>query len=64
MYVALCDDDDYITKELNELVLEYAKINRISMTIDLYSDGISLVNSQKDYDFIVLDYKMDGQNGL
>lgn len=64
MYIALCDDDSFIIEQLKELIYEYAKANRISATIDTYSDGYSLINSHKNYDFIVLDYQMNGINGL
>ncbi len=64
MYVALCDDDYFIIDSLKKLLFEYAKHNRIAMTIDSYSDGCSLLNSQKNYDFIILDYEMGEINGL
>lgn len=64
MYVALCDDDNYIIDELKKLLFAYAKANRISMTIDCYSNGNALIKSNKNYDFIILDYQMDGVDGL
>ena len=64
MFVALCDDDDFILEGLKELILEYGKTNKIAITIDSYSDGYTLINSQKNYDFIVLDYLMGKMDGM
>lgn len=64
MFVALCDDDDYIIEDLKKLILEYGKANKIAITIDSYSDGYSLINSKRNYDFIVLDYMMDKLDGM
>ena len=64
MYLALCDDDKYTIDKLKKLLLDYAKKNRIAMTIDSYSNGNALVDSNINYDFILLDYLMDGMDGL
>ncbi len=64
MYLALCDDDKYMIDKLKKLLLDYAKKNRIAMTIDSYSNGDSLVASNTNYDLIFLDYLMDGMDGL
>lgn len=64
MYVALCDDDSFIIDKLRKLLLEYAKQNRVAMWVDSYSDGRSLLDSPRNYDFIILDYEMGEINGL
>lgn len=64
MYLALCDDDKYMIDILKNLLLNYAKENRITMTIDTYSNGNALVDSNIKYDFIFLDYLMEGMDGL
>ena len=64
MFAALCDDDKYITKEIKKLLLEYAKDNRITIDIDEFESGEELLNSEKNYDIIVLDYQLGSTNGL
>lgn len=64
MFAALCDDDKYITEEIKKLLLEYAKDNRITIDIDEFESGKELLNSEKNYDIIVLDYQLGSTNGL
>ena len=64
MFAALCDDDKYITEEIKKLLLEYAKDNRITSDIDEFESGEELLNSEKNYDIIVLDYQLGSTNGL
>ena len=60
----MCDDDKYITEEIKKLLLEYAKDNRITIDIDEFESGKELLNSEKNYDIIVLDYQLGSTNGL
>lgn len=64
MFAALCDDDKYITEEIKKLLLEYAKDNRITIDIDEFESGEELLNFEKNYDIIVLDYQLGSTNGL
>lgn len=64
MFAALCDDDKYITEEVKKLLLEYAKDNRITIDIDEFESGEELLNSEKSYDIIVLDYQLGSTDGL
>ena len=64
MFAALCDHDKYITEETKKLLLEYAKDNRITIDIDEFESGEELLNSEKNYDIIVLDYQLGSTNGL
>lgn len=64
MFAALCDDDKYITEEIKKLLLEYAKDNRVTIDIDEFESGEELLNSEKNYDIIVLDYQLGSTNGL
>jgi DNA-binding LytR/AlgR family response regulator len=64
VFAALCDDDKYITEEIKKLLLEYAKDNRITIDIDEFESGEELLNSEKNYDIIVLDYQLGSTNGL
>lgn len=58
MFVALCDDDKYIIEELKKLLLTYAKENRIIIDIDEFESGEKLLNSENNYDIIVLDFQL------
>ncbi len=64
MFAALCDDDKYVTEEVKKLILEHAKENRITVDIDEFENGEELLNSEKDYDIIVLDYQLGSTDGL
>lgn len=64
MLAALCDDDKFITEKLKNLLLTYAKENRIIIEIDEFQSGERLLNSEIDYDIIVLDYQLDNTDGL
>jgi DNA-binding LytR/AlgR family response regulator len=58
MFAALCDDDKYIIEELKKLLLTYAKKNRIIIDIDEFESGEKLLNSENNYDIIVLDFQL------
>lgn len=58
MFAALCDDDKYIIEELKKLLLTYAKENRIIIDIDEFESGEKLLNSENNYDVIVLDFQL------
>ena len=58
MFAALCDDDKYIIEELKKLLLTYAKENRIIIDIDEFESGEKLLDSENNYDIIVLDFQL------
>lgn len=58
MFAALCDDDKYIIEELKKLLLTYAKENRIIIDIEEFESGEKLLNSENNYDIIVLDFQL------
>lgn len=64
MFAALCDDDKYVTEEVKKLILEHAKENRLAVDIDEFESGEKLLNSEKNYDIIVLDYQLGSTDGL
>ena len=64
MFAALCDDDKYIIEELKKLLLTYAKENRIIIDIDEFESGEKLLNSENNYDIIVLDFQLGSTDGL
>ena len=63
MFAALCDDDKYIIEELKKLLLTYAKENRIIIDIDEFESGEKLLNSENNYDIIVLDFQLGSCKG-
>ena len=64
MFAALCDDDKHITEEVKKLLLTYAKENRIIIDIDEFESGEKLLNSENNYDIIVLDFQLGSTDGL
>ena len=64
MFAALCDDDKYIIEELKKLLLTYARLNRIFIDIDEIESGEKLLNSENNYDIIVLVFQLGSTDVL
>lgn len=63
MFAALCDDDKYIIEELKSC-FDICKGNRIIIDIDEFESGEKLLNSENNYDIIVLDFQLGSTDGL
>ena len=66
MKIAVCDDDQRITKETAALLQQWAEKNSLSLTIQSYTNGDDLINGQKAEwsDLIFLDVIMPLFNGI
>lgn len=64
MKIALCDDEPVFSVRLKSAVYAYANKNNWEPAVDVYKSGTELVKANVRYDIIILDYKMDGLNGL
>ena len=65
--VAVCDDNESIDSEIEELLLDFGDKYKIKFDITLFSDGTELIDSYKCgeyYDLLYLDIEMKGMNGL
>lgn len=64
MRIALCDDERFVLNELDRLIMDYAAHMDYDVRCDTYTSGQKLLNSGEKYDLYILDYRMDGMDGL
>ncbi len=64
MLIAICDDEKAFRKHLKEILLKYKSRNRLDITISEFENGEALLNSERIFDIIFLDYQMTGIDGL
>ena len=64
MKVAICDDEKPWANEINSLLIEYSHTRRIDVFSFYYDSGTSLIESEKKYDIVFMDYQMEGLNGI
>lgn len=64
MNIAVCDDDKSFLSELKNKIYEYSNLHNWDTAIDTYENGNDLINSEKKYNLIILDYQMNGIDGL
>lgn len=65
--IAVCDDDEYFRKHMEELINEYFGIREIKCEIDIFASGMELVHLKENiinYDMIFLDINMEGLDGI
>lgn len=64
MKIAICDDDKIFLSELKDKIYEYSNSNNWESVIDVFENGLDLVNSKTKYNLIILDYQMNEIDGL
>lgn len=65
MRILICDDDELITGQLTDYVLQYFSKNQLhSPEIAVYSDGETLLADSKRKDIVFLDVEMPGISGI
>lgn len=64
MRFAICDDEKQFRQHIIDAIRQYSKQNNIYIDFDEFDNGFDLINSDKAYDIIFLDYQMDEINGL
>lgn len=64
MRIAICDDDTIFNNELKQNLYDYSNKHNIESVIDTFETGNELIASETKYDLIIMDYQMQGLNGL
>ena len=64
MRVAVCDDEKIFRDEIKDAVYSYSNRFKLEIAIDEFIGGEQLLRSDARYDIIILDYKMQGIDGL
>lgn len=66
--VAICDDDEAVTREIEDILEKYARENTIHIDVGVFFDGQELIRymdkNQETYDILFLDIEMKKMNGL
>lgn len=64
MKVLICDDDKCIVDEIKNNLNTFSDKHRIVFDIDLFYNGVELLNSNISYDMAFIDIEMPQVNGL
>lgn len=67
LYVAICDDNLQISRQIEQYLLEISRSRGIGITIELFEDGLALETEIMEgtrYDMIYLDIQMKYKDGI
>lgn len=67
IYIAICDDDNTICSQIENVLLDYTDRNYIKVKISIFNSGESLINffnHGKVFDLIFLDIELENMNGV
>ena len=64
MKIAICDDEMRFHVELKKCMEQYAKLRALDIVYDDYMCGKDLIETNKKFDIIFMDYQMNYLNGL
>jgi len=62
--IAVCDDERHIRSIIKDTVTAYSVERQVEVDIDEYECGEDLIKASHEYSIVILDYMMDGMNGL
>lgn len=64
MRIAVCDDDKDFTVVLERKLYEYSNAHNWEPFVEIFHSGYDLLDSDRKYDLIIMDYQMEGLSGL
>lgn len=67
MKIAICDDEAIWRQQLKEIVVQWANIHKLPLSVELFSGSEGFLfafEQEKDWDLLLLDIEMDGKNGM
>lgn len=64
MRIAICDDEKVIREELQGMMTEFFLNNNMTCTIDTFETFEKFFLVQSEYDMVLLDYNIPGENGI
>lgn len=62
--IAICDDEIYMLKDLNEKVTAYMEKKGLTYYVELFESAEKLIFQNAKFDIIFLDIQMDRMNGM
>lgn len=64
LVLGLCDDEEYIHREVERIITDYAKRGNLACQILHYYSGEELLADNTDLDFLLLDIEMPEMDGI
>ncbi|MGB8452382.1 MAG: LytTR family DNA-binding domain-containing protein [Anaerocolumna sp.] len=67
IYIGICDDDNIICSQIENIILDYSSRNFLKIELSIFNSGESLMkifNQQKFFDLIFLDIELGNMNGV
>lgn len=64
MLVAICDDERTFRDRMRDIIFEYKAKHRVHIDVYCYDSGKALLNDNKSFDMVFLDYQMPGLDGM
>lgn len=62
--VAVCDDEKYLTDQINKLVSDFFRGKNTEASVVCFSNGEDLLKYDKSIDILFLDIQMNGMDGM
>lgn len=64
MRIAICDSDTRCAEKTKKMIYDYANKRRFELLVEIYESSEAMLKSDNNYLLIILDYRMNGLNGL